>query len=279
MVTIVSSKLESLLYQFKNQEIVLESSDSCKTRKIGNYLGKVFLSNRCGYYKITLANSVNKMRAVFLLTNTVIVVSADQVDGGNVLDPYYPTVHGVGFIGSHVGRITKVDGTHTKEYACWRGMLERCYGNRCLSSYEDCIVSEEFHNYSYFCSWINKQKGRYIKDYQVDKDILSDGCKIYAEDTCVLVPSEVNTFFAKSGAKRGKYPIGVSWCEKAKLFVSSYRNGGDCKTSYHKDEWCAFLAYKKAKENRAKELANNWYGQIDDRVYDKLMNYKVLITD
>lgn len=256
----------------------MKDSNYGKSKKTGDYYGKVFLSNSCGYYQITLANSTDRMRAVFLQTNTVLTVDAKQVDTGSVVDQYYPSMRGVGYHGEAASTIDE-NGKQLKEYIYWYCMLDRCYGNKELEAYKDCIVSEEFHDFSYFQKWFHNQVGRYGKDSHLDKDILSDGCKIYAEDTCVLVPSEVNMFFAKTGAKRGKYPIGVSWCEKAKLFVSSYRNGGDCKTSYHKDELSAFLAYKKAKENRAKELANKWYGQIDDRVYDKLMNYKVLITD
>jgi len=41
----------------------------------------------------------------------------------------------------------------------------------------------------------------------------------------------------------------------------------------------AFLAYKKAKEAYVKSLANKWKDQIDPRVYNALMNYKVEITD
>ena len=41
----------------------------------------------------------------------------------------------------------------------------------------------------------------------------------------------------------------------------------------------AFNAYKKAKENYLKELANKWKGKIDPRAYEALMNYEVEITD
>ncbi len=58
-----------------------------------------------------------------------------------------------------------------------------------------------------------------------------------------------------------------------------YRNGWDLIETYHDNEWSAFIAYKQAKENRAKELAEKWRGQIDNRVYEKLINYKVLLTD
>lgn len=253
------------------------------TRKTMSYYGKVFLSNDCGYYQIVLANALDRMKAVFLTTNTEVWVSADQVDEGKVLDRYSPSVYGVGFTGDDTTR--QDDGTPTKEYSTWRGMLERCYGGRDLESYKYCIVSEEFHNATYFKEWYEKQKGSHREDFQLDKDILSEDCKIYAEDTCVLVPSEVNIFFAKTGArthktyKQSNYPIGVSWHKASNTFRSTYNNGGDRIESYHDNEWSAFLAYKQAKESRAKELAEKWRGQIDDRVYKKLLEYKVLITD
>jgi hypothetical protein len=262
----------------------VKDSNYGKSKKTGDYYGKVFLSNSCGYYQITLANSTDRMRAVFLQTNTTLTVTASQVDSGGVVDPYYPSMRGVGYHGEAETTIDE-SGKQLKEYVYWYGMIDRCYGNRELESYKDCIVSEEFHDFSYFQKWFHKQVGRYSKDFQLDKDILSEDCKIYAEDTCVLVPSEINMFFAKTGGrthsnfKDTSYPVGVSWYNGMRKFKASYNNGGEKHETYHDNEWSAFLAYKQAKENRAKELAEKWRGQIDNRVYEKLINYKVLLTD
>ena len=260
----------------------MKGSNYGKSRKTGDYYGKVFLSNNCGYYQITLANSTDRMRAVFLQTNTVLTVDARQVDTGSVVDPYYPTVCGVGYLGEY-STLDK-DGNTTKEYTAWRCMLERCYGNKELEAYKYCIVSEEFHNASYFKDWYNKQVGAHREDFHIDKDILSSDCKIYAEDTCVLVPQEVNSFFVKHNNKKVKsnLPTGVMYNPKhtSRPFTAMYSgHGGEKHMSYHDNEWSAFLAYKQAKESRAKELAEKWRGQIDNRVYEKLLNYKVLLTD
>ena len=260
----------------------MKDSNYGKSRKTGDYYGKVFLSNSCGYYQITLSNSTDRMRAVFLQTNTVLTVDARQVDTGSVVDPYYPTVCGVGYLGEY-STLDK-DGNTTKEYTAWRCMLERCYGNRELEAYKYCIVSEEFHNASYFKDWYNEQVGAHREDFHIDKDILSSDCKIYAEDTCVLVPQEVNSFFVKHNNKKVKsnLPTGVMYNPKntSRPFTAMYSgHGGEKHMSYHDNEWSAFIAYKQAKENRAKELAEKWRGQIDNRVYEKLINYKVLLTD
>jgi hypothetical protein len=50
---------------------------------------------------------------------------------------------------------------------------------------------------------------------------------------------------------------------------------------FYKNEEDAFLAYKKAKELYIKDVAQEYFnkGEIDKRVYDALINYKVEITD
>lgn len=251
-------------------------------RKAMYYYGNVFLSNDTGYYQIVLANNIERMKAIFLTTNTEVWVSADQVDNGTVFDRYFPTVYGVGYLGEY-STLDK-DGNTTKEYTAWRCMLERCYGTKELEAYKYCIVSEEFHNASYFKDWYNKQVGAHREDFHLDKDILSGDCKVYAEDTCVLVPQEVNSLFVKHNNKKVKsnLPTGVRYNHKhtSRPFTAMYSgHGGEKHMSYHDNEWSAFLAYKQAKENRAKELAEKWRGQIDNRVYEKLINYKVLLTD
>ena len=74
---------------------------------------------------------------------------------------------------------------------------------------------------------------------------------------------------------------GVCWSNTNKAFVAQVRRNKG-KQEYlgsFKTEIEAFNAYKVAKENYLKELANKWKSQIDDRDYEALMNYTVGITD
>ena len=137
-----------------------------------------------------------------------------------------------------------------------------------------------FHKYSHFKEWCNKQVGFDQDGWQLDKDILVKGNKVYSPNTCVFVPKEINCLIIHRKSVRGEYPIGVTFDPKIGKFRSQMNRGGK-KThmglfSYPEE---AFYAYKEAKEDYIKEVANKWKDQIDHRVYKALMNYQVEITD
>ena len=99
-----------------------------------------------------------------------------------------------------------------KEYSIWNGVIQRCYNENIrhlTPSYQEVEMSENFQRYSYFKEWCNKQIGFDQVGWQLDKDILFKGNKVYSEDTCCFVPPEINILFTKANRIRGKYPIGV----------------------------------------------------------------------
>ena len=71
----------------------MKDSNYGKSKKTGDYYGKVFLSNNCGYYQITLANSTDRMRAVFLQTNTVLKSVFETDFEGGWASKLYPTTN------------------------------------------------------------------------------------------------------------------------------------------------------------------------------------------
>ncbi len=120
-----------------------------------------------------------------------------------------------------------------------------------------------------------------VKGFDLDKDLLIKGNKVYSEDTCVFLPVEINSLLTKSIASRGEHLIGVSWHKKGKSFVAQINKnkGKQEKLGYFKTELEAFNAYKQAKESFVKEQANKWKSQIDERAYNALMNCAVDIND
>ena len=80
--------------------------------------------------------------------------------------------------------------------------------------------------------------------------------------------------------ERGDYPIGVMWHKATNKFTSQVSVKGKQKhLGLFKNKQDAFVAYKTAKEEYLKELANEWQGKIDERAYYALINYQVDITD
>ena len=249
-------------------------------------VGKVFKSKSSGDFKVLKYNDSANVVIQFLKTGYETLVQLTNVRNGYIKDPYLPSVYGVGILGTKYP--SKVSGVTTKEYVPWCSMLKRCYSDSYKKknpTYKDCEVSENFKSYEYFYEWCHKQVG-FGNDgngnpFHLDKDLLIKGNKVYSENTCVFIPSEINTLLIKREALRGEYLIGVYWSKTNKAFRArvNKNKGASEHLGYFNTELEAFNAYKVAKETYIKEQANKFKSQIDERAYEALMNYTVEITD
>lgn len=161
----------------------------------------------------------------------------------------------------------------------WQGILERCYAAKRRHrspTYQDCTICNEWLRLSHFKVWHEDPANGYREGYHLDKDIISKGNRIYSPEMCCFVPSEINEQFRGVIARRNDYPIGV---RKMKNRYAAYLNGKFLGSATTPEE--AFILYKRAKENRIKELAEKYYakGEITKRVYDAMMRYQIEITD
>ena len=249
-------------------------------------VGKVCKSKSSGDFKIVKYNDTANVEVRFLKTGFETVAQLGHIRNGNVKDPYSPSVFGVGVTGTKYP--VKINGVITKEYGLWQSMLRRCYSDTSKKkhpTYEGCEVSDNFKYYEYFYEWCHKQIGFGVdgngNSFQLDKDLLIKGNKVYSEDSCIFIPSEINSLVIKCTASRGEYLIGVYWHKTHKAFKAQV-NKSKGKREYlgcFNTEIEAFNAYKQAKEAFVKEQANVWKSQIDDRAYEALMKYTVEITD
>ena len=245
-------------------------------------VGKVCRSKLSGDFKILKYNDARNAEIQFLNTGFEMFARLGDIRNGEIKDPYSPSVYGVGILGTKYS--PSINGVKTKEYMLWHSMLKRCYSDTYKKkhpTYIDCKVSDGFLYYEYFCEWCNKQIGFYNTGWQLDKDLLVKGNKIYSEDSCVFIPKEINLVLTKRTASRGEYLIGVHWCNTKKAFVAQVNKnkGKQEHLGYFNTEIEAFNAYKKAKEAFIKEQAEKWKGKIDDRAYEALMSYEVNIDD
>lgn len=206
---------------------------------------------------------------------------------GSIKNPYCPTVHGVGIIGSRYPR--SKNGRTIKEYEAWKCILRRSYDNETKNrqpTYDDVSCCKEWLNYENFYEWLHKQpnfeKWYSNKRWAIDKDIFIKKNKMYSPENCCLVPQNVNCLFLKREAQRGKYPIGVRY--KDGWFIATCRNPFldkavelGCYSTPEK----AFQSYKVYKEDIIKQVAEIEYGNknITKECYEAMMNYKVEIDD
>ncbi len=181
-----------------------------------------------------------------------------------------------------VAKRTHVNGVSVRSYDTWTSMLKRCYSKKVHNgqpSYIGCSVCDEWLYFSNFLKWYDEN---YIEGNYLDKDILKKGNKIYSPETCCFVPNEINVLFTKRYAKRGKYPIGISYYKNINKFRASISvNSKQMTIGYFDDPYDAFNAYKVSKEAQIKKIAEAYYkkGRIRLNVYNAMINYKVEITD
>ena len=243
-------------------------------------VGDIFDTNNYGKLVVLEYENTSNLKVKFIDTAYETTTRANQLRKGEVKDRSLPSVYGVGIIGNG---IAKVCGVETRDYQLWKSMLCRCYDikyhNR-YPTYKYCEMSNKFKYFPYFMKWCHRQIGFDQEGWHLDKDILVKGNKVYSEDVCVFVPSEVNNLFIKRDSLRGDCPVGVRYRKGFDKFESQITLYGKMVYlgTFNTPEG-AFLAYKEAKEAYIKDVANKWKDQIDPRVYEALMNYVVEITD
>ena len=183
--------------------------------------------------------------------------------------------------------LTLKDGKLTEEYKLWSNMLFRCTKKFWIKhpTYIGVTCSENFKSYAFFYEWCQGQigfgnTGVGSRRWNLDKDLLVKGNKLYSEAVCVFVPQRVNLLLTKRDASRGEWPIGVHVDEQGKFRSQCSKGKGKKKNLGGFDTAQeAFEAYKTFKESLIKEVANEYKGLLDSRVYAALMVYKVNAND
>lgn len=132
-------------------------------------------------------------------------------------------VFGIGF--NDVSPIS-YGGIHIDSYAAWKNMLKRCYDLKWQSNnktYVGCSVSSDWLTFSNFKQWFDS---RHLAGWQIDKDLLLPGNKIYSSETCLFVPKSLNSFLTAHDSYRGQYPLGVHYHKHKGKFVSQISANG-----------------------------------------------------
>lgn len=154
-------------------------------------------------------------------------------------------------------------------YKSWINMLQRAYDIKYKEknpTYRDVTVCNEWLIFSNFRKWWIEN---HVDGWQLDKDILSPHNKVYSSDTCIYVPSWLNSFILSCKGGRGKYKIGVSWDTKTENFRVHCCNQRTKKQKHvgrFKTEDEAHDAWLKRKLEIALDLKSEM-DQVDLRIY------------
>lgn len=187
-----------------------------------------------------------------------------------------PVICGIGYHGSE-----DVD-CKSDSYLKWHDMINRCYNAKFHErqpQYKGCTVCEEWLNYSNFKVWYDQNK---VSDmpFDLDKDIVFKGNKVYSPETCCFVPHAINTLFLRTKAARGDFPMGVYYDKDKKKYraVMSFM-GRQIKLGYFDTAELAFNRYKEYKEDFIKDMAEQYKDAIPYKVYEAMINWKIEIDD
>ena len=238
--------------------------------------GSCFIIDYKGTYNVTV-----EFKNPHYICNTTM----SRLKVGKVKNRLLPSVCGKGFIGEGI-----YNSSNSRPlYNLWKGMITRCYTDSTslnLEVYKDVTVCDEWLDFQNFAKWcishpFYKSKDDNGKSYQMDKDILVRGNKVYSPDTCCFVPQEVNCLLLFSDKSRGDLPLGVSYVKHLRKYRAdiSRKKISDRVLGYYDTPEEAFEAYKAKREWYIKDVANEWKDRIDERVYQALLNYEVHIDD
>tara|TARA_R110000851_G_C12963621_1_gene554541 strand:+ start:410 stop:985 length:576 start_codon:yes stop_codon:yes gene_type:complete len=154
-----------------------------------------------------------------------------------------------------------VSKTSLNKYKCpfyerWSCMIKRCYSAKYQEkqpSYIGCSVVDSWLTFSNFRLWMLSQDWN---EKHLDKDILTQGNKIYSPESCLFVTREINILLTEAKANIGTYPTGVSFNANNNKFTSQISIKGKRKSlGYFLTQKQAFDTYKEAKYRHIKDVA------------------------
>lgn len=219
------------------------------------YTGKTFISTNCGEFFVAEYFNYDKILIIFKNSGYRMLARANNIQKGEVKDPYARSILGVGCIG--IGPYA-VDGSAFERmiYSRWRNILDRCYvkceGNK--------TVNAEWHNFQYFAAWFHAEfySIPYYSMYDmcVDKDILYPSNEEYSPYKCLIIPGFINSRVQIKQPERDQINRMLAGT------MSSF-------------ELQAFFKYKEAKEAHIRKMAETYKDILPPHVYLAIKNYRL----
>ena len=160
----------------------------------------------------------------------------------------------------------------TKCGKMWENMKQRCYSEKYQQkypTYKNVTMCKEWESYDNFKKWFDDNyNAETMRDFVLDKDILSENNKIYSPETCCFVPQSINSLFKEYEDK--KFSVGVFFkYNKFVVLLNRFKRRNSYGGFFNKEN--AKLVYNIALKDYKQELAEKYKNVIDIRVYNKLI--------
>lgn len=177
------------------------------------------------------------------------ITSINNLKMGKVLNPYSPTICGVGIVGEE-----DIHGENEALYFRWKAMIDRCYNenNKSYSNYGGKGVTV-CSDWLLFANYKNDIKSMHNYDkikegWHIDKDI--KGGTVYCKENCVICSPGENSIKASETLKKsnesgviGVHKSGRKW--RAQIVVNGVRDYKDFETI---EEAIAYQKHRKGYE-------------------------------
>ncbi len=245
-----------------------------KVKKQGfseKYIGMKFKTKFHGECEVISYENARNVRVKFN-DGTIVKASMGNINSGLVMNPNNGKIFGVAINDNY-------SMTGSKWYTVWHSLIRRCYSEvyqKSKPTYKDVEVESSWLRFSNFLKDVvdipfceKCENG----DYQLDKDVLSNGLKIYSKETVCFVPPEINAALIRSGSIVGYRKCGKRYIPSFRTSsLNTIANELGLDKSYRTSEE-ALQAYRKVKLIHLENLANKYKGEIDERVYNTLVNF------
>ena len=203
---------------------------------------------------------------------TEAVFSKGNVLSGSIGNPFKPVTFGVGYRG--VGPFKQ---HKEKSYEYWSKMLQRSYCDeykKIHPTYQGVKTWDEWHNYQVFAEWVTKRKQYPRFGFNLDKDLIIPGNKLYHPDNCSLVPQHINNLTVRKAARTQNLPQGVTKIDGKYVAKCRYL-GVEHYLGYFETQEEASESYRVFKKQIIVDAANRYREDLDDFVYEALLNFEV----
>lgn len=176
-------------------------------------------------------------------------------------------------------KYTPVTYIMTQAYQTYSSMVQRTRPGGKYQAKKPAYIgtSNGFGDFQSFADWAVQQVGYGVPGYQLDKDLLVPGNKVYSPENCCFLPAEINSALRRDqSSKTSGFPVGIFRHNKNGLVARISIRGklvhlASTPTSTEEDIAHLVQVYEEHKSAYLHALAVEHQQNIDPRAFEALM--------